>query len=352
MLDRYDIAMASGAALIAVSVEISMMYLAVFFILILGSRIGCCWSWSEVLLGFAAGLIAVRMEISLIYLIFLFFFLIGARAGCCYPRPRVRPKYIDTREEKLLQAEDGDLVPAEVSPHMLFSLRDPVAPVRSVGGKAASLMKLYSSEGISQHVPGGFALSVAFFQPWIDKVKESDEWKRAQPKLLSKEAPSICAKLKDLAKTLPLSEAQVEVLEKVRGAIESWPASLAAVRSSTPDEDGEKSSFAGIFETMLGITPKTLEAAIRDCFASAFDYRVFSYAGVHTPSFAAVVMEMVDAHKAGVAFSANPLNSDRDEIVVDSSWGLGESVVDGTIEAGTPGGRVSRRTVRMLHFCI
>jgi pyruvate,water dikinase len=50
-------------------------------------------------------------------------------------------------------------------------------------------------------------------------------------------------------------------------------------------------------------------------------------------SFAVVIMEMVDSTKAGVAFSANLLNSDRDELVVDSSFGLGESVVDGSVSA-------------------
>ena len=46
-----------------------------------------------------------------------------------------------------------------------------------------------------------------------------------------------------------------------------------------------------------------------------------------------MVMEMVDSLVAGVAFSANPLNSDRDECVIDSSYGLGESVVDGSVTA-------------------
>lgn len=332
MLDRYDVLMAFGASLIAISVEISLMYLAVFFILILGSRFGCCWSLHEILIGFAAALIAVAAEIPLMYLAVLFVLVIGARAGCCWSRHSIRPRFNKIPTEFLQPANDED-VPAEVTTQMLFSLSEPMAPVRSVGGKAASLMKLFNSDGISKHVPGGLALSVAFFQPWIDLITESDLWKVAEPKLLSKEAPSICAKLKDLAQTLPLSDEQAAVLEELRTAIASWPASLAAVRSSTPDEDGKKSSFAGVFETILGVTSQTLEAAIRECFASAFDHRVFSYAGRHTPSFAAVVMEMVDAHKAGVAFSANPLNSDRDEIMVDSSWGLGESVVDGSVVA-------------------
>ena len=110
--------------------------------------------------------------------------------------------------------------------------------------------------------------------------------------------------------------------------------SVAAVRSSSPQEDGKKLSFAGIFATSLGVTSLTLEEAVRDCFASAFDHRVFSYAGRQCPSFAVVVMEMVDASKAGVAFSANPLNSDRDELLVNSSWGLGDSVVDGSVVPG------------------
>ena len=49
--------------------------------------------------------------------------------------------------------------------------------------------------------------------------------------------------------------------------------------------------------------------------------------------FALVVMEMVDSKTAGVAFSANPINSDRDECVIDSSYGLGISVVDGSVTA-------------------
>jgi len=136
-----------------------------------------------------------------------------------------------------------------------------------------------------------------------------------------------------LAKTLAVSPEQAEVLQTLRDAINTWPGKLAAVRSSAPEEDGEGASFAGVFETKLGVVADTLEDAVRECFASVFDQRVFSYAGARQPAFAAVVMEMVDSQKAGVAFSANPLNSDLDEMLVDSSWGLGESVVDGSIVA-------------------
>ena len=135
MLDRYDIMLAFGAALIAVSVEISLIYLAVFFLLIIGTRIRCCWSLSEVLMGFVATLIAVRADIPLMSLAVIFVLVIGARAGCCCcccPRQPIRPPINDT-SEKFLDAspeEHGD-VPAEVpTTQMVFALSDPVAPVR------------------------------------------------------------------------------------------------------------------------------------------------------------------------------------------------------------------------------
>ena len=52
---------------------------------------------------------------------------------------------------------------------------------------------------------------------------------------------------------------------------------LFAVRSSSPEEDLEGASFAGGYETKLGITKTTIELALKECFASMFDERVFIY---------------------------------------------------------------------------
>lgn len=81
-----------------------------------------------------------------------------------------------------------------------------------------------------------------------------------------------------------------------------------------------------------------LETAVCECFASKFHARVLKYAKSQKPvkhhvGVTVVVMEMVDSAVAGVAFSTNPLNSDRDECGIDSLWGLGESVVDGSVTA-------------------
>ena len=230
-----------------------------------------------------------------------------------------------------------------------------------MGGKAASLARLYSNPRLSGHVPEAFALTVDFFRPLIDQVVVLSEFQRARKAIMSSspatsttdgsnarnDAAELCNRLKQFVHhEMILPEEQQQVLADLSGHVKSWK--LAAVRSSAPEEDGTHASFAGAFETKLGVSSDALEGAIRTCFSSMFDERVFRYALFHSSgedgqardvrsgeqlAFAVVVMEMVDSCVAGVAFSANPLNSDRDELVIDSSWGLGESVVDGSVEA-------------------
>jgi hypothetical protein len=231
---------------------------------------------------------------------------------------------------------------------------DRVSPSR-VGGKASSLATLYATEGLGSRVPKAHALTVDFFQPWIDELTKSDDFKAlaaqttetvttnstiAEDEQLAIVATALCNKLQATSLRLDLSEAQSEA---IRTLVSEMKGSLAAVRSSAPEEDGSGASFAGAFETKLAVetTCEGLETAAKECFASLWDYRVLLYkqkqyggnGDNNKIGFAVVVMEMVDSVIAGVAFSANPLNSDRDELVIDSSWGLGESVVDGSVTA-------------------
>jgi pyruvate,water dikinase len=129
-----------------------------------------------------------------------------------------------------------------------------------------------------------------------------------------------------------------------------------AVRSSATAEDLASASFAGQQDTYLNVRgPEALAAAVTDCWASLWTARAMAYRaregiGPDAVRLAVVVQQMVEADAAGVMFTANPANGRRDQIVIGAAWGLGESVVSGTVttddvvvEAGT--GRVlSRRT--------
>jgi pyruvate,water dikinase len=107
-----------------------------------------------------------------------------------------------------------------------------------------------------------------------------------------------------------------------------------AVRSSGVDEDLAGASYAGQYETVLGVTPDELPDAVRRCWASAFSDHVTAYRGARGASpgaaMAVLVQQMVTPDAAGVVFSADPVTGDRDAVVVSAVRGLGDRLVDGS----------------------
>jgi pyruvate,water dikinase len=114
-----------------------------------------------------------------------------------------------------------------------------------------------------------------------------------------------------------------------------------AVRSSALDEDGLAASFAGQHETVLNVSGlSAVLAAIGRCWASFVSERALAYRRQHGLTalpgrLAVLVQELVPADVAAVLFSANPISRRRDEIVITASWGLGESIVGGSVTPDT-----------------
>jgi len=129
-----------------------------------------------------------------------------------------------------------------------------------------------------------------------------------------------------------------------------------AVRSSAIGEDSGTASFAGIFDSYLGVSgPDRVLDAVRQCWASLFNARAVAYrlrAGIgHRDMPMAVgVIELIHARASGVAFSAHPVTGKTDRIVIETNWGWGEAVVQGLvtpdhIEVGKADGRVLKYQV-------
>ena len=107
-----------------------------------------------------------------------------------------------------------------------------------------------------------------------------------------------------------------------------------AVRSSALAEDLEDASFAGQYETVLGVSgAAAVLDAVRRVRESAHDERVLAYRRTHGPEgqegIAVLLQRMVASEASGVAFTANPLTGVREETVVTATRGLGEVLVDG-----------------------
>lgn len=206
------------------------------------------------------------------------------------------------------------------------------APLAEVGGKAHSLM-LLAQQGFQ--VPPGIVLTTAFFQPWFEQIQRTACW----AKLLAAEPDewsSLCRELKALSAGLTFGEAQQQALEGLREDLHALGDARFAVRSSSLEEDLPQASFAGGYETCLGVRSEDLEIAVRRCFASTLDERVLMYKrergfDIRSPRLAVVVQQQIHSEVAGVGFSLNPLNNDYDEAVINANWGLGESVVAGRV---------------------
>lgn len=108
-----------------------------------------------------------------------------------------------------------------------------------------------------------------------------------------------------------------------------------AARSSAVGEDSETASFAGQHLTCLNVRSYAeLTEAVQAIFASARSESAFSYRRrlglTGEPEIGVVVQELVLPDCAGVLFTRNPLDG-SDEIVIEASWGLGETVVAGLV---------------------
>src|SRR5215207_9789947 len=135
------------------------------------------------------------------------------------------------------------------------------------------------------------------------------------------------------------------VPEDLRGrltlALEDLGGGPVAVRSSGAAEDLPGASFAGQYESVLGVDGlAAVQDAVLRCVRSAGSPRVAAYAagrvgdaGPAGPRMAVLIQAMVQAEAAGVAFTADPVTGDRDEVLVSAVRGLGERLVGG---AATP----------------
>lgn len=213
--------------------------------------------------------------------------------------------------------------------YLLYSEAEPL--LREVGGKGLSLIKM---AGAGLPVPPGFVLTVAFFKPWLDTLKGSGEWKEFLA-AKAEEFPQRCKALKAVCAGFELDDTQKKSVQESLDALESrYRQGLFAVRSSSPEEDLEGASFAGEYETVLGVKVAGFQEAVRRCFLSCLDERVFLYKKEHgfatdDARIAVIVQAQVASEAAGVGFSLNPFTNCYDEAVINANWGLGESVVSG-----------------------
>ncbi|MEZ0358713.1 phosphoenolpyruvate synthase [Mycobacterium sp. SA01] len=130
-----------------------------------------------------------------------------------------------------------------------------------------------------------------------------------------------------------------DIRDAIAAALDYVGAETVAVRSSGRQEDGERDSFAGLFDTFLNVAGlDATEDAVRRCWASAFSQRATRYRHVRGLDFgevalAVVIQRSLTPHSSGVMFTVDPLTGAPDRLVINGVLGLGEGLVSGSVDS-------------------
>ncbi|MCH7718531.1 MAG: hypothetical protein IIB21_03585 [Chloroflexi bacterium] len=224
---------------------------------------------------------------------------------------------------------------------LVCSLEDAPDDAAVVGGKAAGLGRLLRAGLL---VPPGFVLTADAFRAFIHANGLADELAA----LASAEGESgeadILARLR--AGRWP-DDLRLTVEEAYAALQQRSDAVPVAVRSSATAEDSAGASFAGQHVTVLNLDglDAVLDAVLA-CWASLYSaaalfYRQAREVKEEGSAMAVVVQALVPAETSGVAFTLDPVAGDRDLVVIDAAWGLGEGVVGGIV---TPDHYVVRKS--------
>jgi pyruvate,water dikinase len=210
--------------------------------------------------------------------------------------------------------------------------------IPSVGGKGANLGEMWNAKF---PVPNGFAVTTDSYDLFLEKNEISKKINDLLSSVDVNQPDQLQSASEKVQKTVENSMIPREVADEVVKAYKKlsgmFKTSLVAVRSSATAEDLPGASFAGQQATYLNIRGQNnLLQAVRDCWASLFTARAIFYrAQNNIPTervkISVIVQKMVQSRVSGVMFTIDPVTNEKDRIIVESVWGLGEMIVQGSV---------------------
>lgn len=209
-----------------------------------------------------------------------------------------------------------------------------------VGGKGANLGEL-TIKGLD--VPPGFCVTAGAYNYFIEKSNVGSQIKEKIEKLDVEDSNELQRVSKEVRDLIILQSVPQDLADEIKTVYQEFSDEInienleVAVRSSATAEDLPEASFAGQQDTYLHISGyEELLNHIRKCWASLWTARAIYYRENQgfdhfEVALSVVVQKMVNSEKAGVMFTANPINNNSNEIMINASWGLGEAVVSGSV---------------------
>ncbi len=204
----------------------------------------------------------------------------------------------------------------------------------SAGGKGASLCRM-SRAGLP--VPGGFIVKAETFTQFMDETGLRGKVLAAIEEIDFSSTTDLIAKAEKIREMISATEMPADMAAALAEFYKEFDGKPVAVRSSGTAEDLDDASFAGQQETFLFVIgEEDLVKYVKECWASLYNDRAIFYRrekgfDEREISIAVVVQKMVNAEKAGVMFTANPITGDRNIALIEAAWGMGEAIVSGIV---------------------
>ncbi|MBI5533783.1 MAG: pyruvate, water dikinase [Deltaproteobacteria bacterium] len=216
------------------------------------------------------------------------------------------------------------------------------ATVREVGGKAGALGELRAV--LPGSVPAGFVITTAAYRLFLRERNLGDAIRKLLRDLsLQTNREQLAERTAAIRTLLGVSDVPRAIVDAISAGVSEVPTAVGtrwAVRSSAVGEDGGRWSFAGQFDSVLDVSQEGLVDAYKAVVASrwadrAVMYRLLAgFAEVDTP-MAVLFLPMVEARSAGVMYTKDPRDPQSDRMLVNSAFGLADSLVQGRAAADT-----------------
>ncbi len=215
------------------------------------------------------------------------------------------------------------------------------------GGKGASLGEM-TRAGLP--VPPGFVILSTAFEKFLKETDLNIEIESILDSVNHEEMHTIEGASEKIGALILGAEMPKDIAGEIQYFFKNLNSKYIAVRSSATAEDSASAAWAGQLESYLNTTEANLLENVKKCWASLFTPRAIFYRfekNLHKQkiSVAVVVQKMVESEKSGIAFSVHPVTQDRNQLIIEAGFGLGEAIVSGQI---TPDSYVVEKEPRKI----
>jgi pyruvate, water dikinase len=205
--------------------------------------------------------------------------------------------------------------------------------VHLAGGKGASLGEMTQ---VKIPVPEGFVITAGVFDEFLLETDLYQDIKAQLKKVNYQDTNSVDKTSNVIRDLINDAEFPTELAKEIVQDFKKLKCKYVAVRSSATAEDSSTASWAGELDTFLNTTEKTLTDNIKKCWSSLFTPRAIFYRKEKKllnakVSVAVVIQKMIQSEISGITFTVHPVTKDKNQMIIEAGYGLGEAIVSGSI---------------------